>query len=193
VDDVQFDRLSRLIARTATRRSAFGLAAALGLRASLVDAGKKHKNKCKGGCGPCQVCKKQGKKKKCVPAPSSATCASLGKTCGTADDGCGGTLECGTCGLTTTPSCDDGTCTICSIACPGDTCIACNTLTNGSTVCAAFVNVGCDHLCVRNSDCPADFPFCTAYVTTPGDNDSGSLPETCNKNTPGVCTQVLPC
>src|SRR5215207_5278865 len=88
MDAAQFDRLSRLVARSSTRRSALAFAAALGLGVSETEAGKKRKNQCKGGCGPCKACKKKGHKKKCVVAPDGTTCK-------------GGTCQAGTCCLST--------------------------------------------------------------------------------------------
>jgi hypothetical protein len=48
----------------------------------------------------------------CCPICTPATCQSLGKQCGAWPDGCGGTLQCGTCepGL----SCKDGRCVVCT-------------------------------------------------------------------------------
>lgn len=50
-----------------------------------------------------------GDRCECVPR----TCEDLGASCGAVEDGCGGTLECGTCGEGT--DCVDGTC-----SCPAD-------------------------------------------------------------------------
>src|SRR5262245_13367188 len=46
----------------------------------------------------------------CPPAPCQpTTCAQLGKNCGSAGDGCGGTLSCGTC--SGNDACTQGVCT----------------------------------------------------------------------------------
>ncbi|MDI1480152.1 hypothetical protein [Polyangium sp. y55x31] len=50
----------------------------------------------------------------CVPT----TCAAQGATCGTLSDGCGGTLDCGSCGAGST--CEDGTCQPSGPVCPCD-------------------------------------------------------------------------
>lgn len=71
-------------------------------------------NGCRRGCGdPCDApdgvtaaCSPEGHcaVAECVPR----TCEELGAACGALDDGCGGTLECGTCGEGT--ACVDGAC-----------------------------------------------------------------------------------
>ena len=63
-------------------------------------------------CGEQEVCRNG----RCVCVPK--TCAELGRACGTAPDGCGGTLSCGTCGFGDTPSCRNGVCASCAATCP---------------------------------------------------------------------------
>ncbi|HTN90876.1 MAG TPA: calcium-binding EGF-like domain-containing protein [Sorangium sp.] len=51
-----------------------------------------------------------------TPACVPTTCAAHGATCGTIDDGCGETLDCGSCASGS--SCEDGTCMPATPACP---------------------------------------------------------------------------
>jgi len=186
VESGQFDRLSRLVAQSSTRRAAFGLAATLGLGGFQAHARKKRKNKCKGGCGPCQVCKK----KKCVAAPSSATCASLGNVCGPVSDGCGGTLTCA-CGPTATPACDAGRCATCATTCPAS-CQYCYTRIDGTTRCGgALSGADCALPCSSDTNCPAEKPFCVISVTSRPDGGTTLVSNTCP--TPAVCATVDVC
>jgi len=71
----------------------------------------------------------------CVPETSCPT--SLGCECGTCDDGCGGTLNCGTCGSGYT--CSSGTCVMIGECIPGQTRTKdCDTL---DTVCTDYYDV----------------------------------------------------
>jgi hypothetical protein len=196
MDAGRFDRLSRLVAHPASRRLALGLVAVLGLGVTTPDAGakgKKRKNKCKGGCGPCKVCRKQGKKKTCVPAPSSATCAILGNVCGPAvADGCGGTLACGVCSPGATPSCANGACSTCAAACPAS-CAGCHSRTDGANVCGASGDVDCAFSCTTDADCPSSYPTCIAVTADRGTNALISWPTFCGTSAPGVCSNIAPC
>lgn len=215
MDASRFDAATQRFSTHVSRRS-LGALAALGIGAGLIaeDAGarKKVKNKCKGGCPSCRVCKKQGKKKKCVMAPNGTscdggtcqggacapatckpgTCASLGKTCGPVNDGCGGTLACGTCGMGTTPTCGNGTCTICANACLS-TCPYCMSRPDGSSICGTSTLTNCNEFCTQDGDCPADRPFCLAVATERATNYSYSEPVACGKNVPGICAKIFPC
>ena len=71
-----------------------------------------------GQCGVDNVCC-QGSCRTCC----LATCQSLGRECGTAPDGCGGTLSCGMCSGSTA-NCNNGTCTNCASMCSA-ACFAC--------------------------------------------------------------------
>ncbi|AUX24925.1 uncharacterized protein SOCEGT47_054660 [Sorangium cellulosum] len=53
-----------------------------------------------------------------TPACVATTCAGQGATCGSIADGCGGTLDCGSCGAGFT--CESGTCQPTAPACPCD-------------------------------------------------------------------------
>ena len=194
MDGAHFDRLSRLVARSSTRRSALAIAASLGLGISQTEAGKERNNKCKGGCGPCKVCKKQGKQKKCVPAPSSATCASLGNVCGPAvADGCGGTLACGPCSTAgLTPVCNAGICATCAATC-ATTCTSCFGLPDGLTICGNQSSSQCTRPCTIDADCPIDFPLCVATFTNRNTNAAKSLAQICEKSEPGICSKIDPC
>lgn len=107
---------------------------------SETDAKKKRKKKflCLDGQTIKQPRKKKKKKKlfklgatrgACPGTCTPATCASLNKTCGTWDDGCGGTLNCGTCAGSAiciaegTECCTPTTCT--------SPCTRCGTVSDG--------------------------------------------------------------
>jgi len=60
----------------------------------------------------------------CITACESETCSSLGATCGVQSDGCGGTLDCGTC---TTGN-----------VCQEDTCVSSNVSTCGNGNCLLY-------------------------------------------------------
>lgn len=60
-----------------------------------------------GGADPGSEGGGEGKDDKGTPACQPKTCAQLGKTCGTTDDGCGGGINCGTC---PPPACVPKTC-----------------------------------------------------------------------------------
>jgi hypothetical protein len=206
VDVDQFDHLSRVVARSSSRRVALGVAAALGLAAAQVDAGKKPKNKCKGGCGPCRICKKKGNKRTCVTAPDGATCnggscragsccvsscTGLGNVCGPVNDGCGGTLTC-TCGTGGTPACDDGRCATCATTCPVG-CSVCATRIDGTTECGGNVVASCPDVCSSDVDCPASDPFCVISRTERPTGETENLPFFCGRSAPGICARMTPC
>lgn len=207
MDMNQFDHLSRIVARSSSRRLALGVAAALGLGVSQGDARKKKpKNQCKGGCGPCQVCRKKGKKKMCVTAPDGTTCtggtcragscclsscASLGNVCGPVGDGCGGTLTC-TCGAGGSPVCDDGRCATCATTCPAG-CNVCVTRIDGTTECGAGVVASCPDLCASDEDCPSSDPFCVISRTERLTGETETLASICGRSEPAFCARIAPC
>ena len=212
MDSTMFDHLSRLFAQTATRRSALTLVASLGLAGSTTAAGKKRKkrkNRCGGGCGPCQECRKQGKTRRCLPSRDGSacdggicqsgictcapdTCASLGRTCGPIDDGCGSSATCGVCSPGATPSCAGGTCDTCAAACPSG-CLACYGRTNGANMCGVSATIDCAAACVTDADCPAATPTCIAVGADRGTNTSVSFAALCGTSLPGVCVSIAPC
>jgi len=87
----------------------------------------------------------------CVPE----TCSSLGYECGTWDDGCGGTLNCGTCGAN--EECSNGKCVSTCVSNMGDSCYP-------SGVDASCTNPG-------TIDCSGD---CTGYSYKPKGTNCGS-------------------
>jgi hypothetical protein len=88
-----------------------------------------------GNCAPSTTCDSNGQ---CVSSCVPKACASLGYSCGSASDGCGGTLNCGSCqpGY----SCSSGQCVA---GCVPTTCAAanylCGTITDG---CGGTLNCG---------------------------------------------------
>ena len=87
--------------------------------------------------GECSV---SGSTDACAPA----TCASLGLSCGEADDGCGGTLDCGACGQDA-GSANDADAAPCSdVECNG----VCVDLSNDSNNCG-----GCGDKCAAGTTC----------------------------------------
>jgi len=130
---------------------------------------------------------------------SPQTCVTAGTDCGAPPDGCGGTLDCGTCGANAT--CDGSfVCTCDHVAC-GDACCAAGELCDGGT-CTACVpdcagagcgdDDGCGGLC--QGPCPGDNESCVdgacacAFVDCAGvccgeaavcDQGACCAPETC--------------
>jgi hypothetical protein len=206
VDVDQFDHLSRVVAQSSSRRAALGTVAALGLAAAPVAARKKPKNGCKRGCGPCQVCRKNGKKKMCVTAPDGtlctggacqagsccqSSCAGLGNVCGPVSNGCGGTLTC-TCGAGRTPACDDGRCATCATTCPAG-CDVCATRIDGTTECGASSVASCSDTCSSDVDCPTSDPFCLISRTERLSGETTNLPFFCGRTSAGICSRITPC
>ena len=120
MDPRHFDALSRVLATVDSRRSLVALLASPpvlgGLLGSLfpkeTEAGgrrKRRKKAHKHGKGRRR--KKHKQKPQCTPT----TCVTQGKTCGEIPDGCGGTLQCGTC-ANPTPVCNSNVCTACTNA-----------------------------------------------------------------------------
>ncbi len=151
----------------------------------------------------------------CVCVPT--TCSALGRNCGTVSDGCGGTLNCGTCddgNPCTTDICNSGTCANILInncctsnsqcndnkVCTGpDTCnLATNTCSNPALSCGinndGCCPLGCDigddndcTICTRDSHCTNSPGQCN-----PGRCVSGSCTYpalSCGINNDGCCPQ----
>jgi hypothetical protein len=131
----------------------------------------------------CQTCtgQEQCQNNQCVCIP--LTCGDRAFDCGTLSDGCGHTLECGTCQEPGFPSCFVGVCVPCSVACPG--CPFCVNLTNGNTVCGGG---NAEFLCTlpscsTNASCTdPDFPVCIASTTDRPTNQTTTALNLC----PGV-------
>ena len=134
MDSAYLDRLARTVARHATRRTVIEGAALLGLSPLLAGARKK-KNRCKGGCGECAVCKKKKKTKTCVAVTDGTACPT-----GTCQGGvcvpCEGCTECQTC--------QNGACVdnVNGTACSAGIC------TDGAC--------GCGDACCGTTYCPTD-------------------------------------
>ncbi|MFT4038153.1 MAG: hypothetical protein QM692_08250 [Thermomicrobiales bacterium] len=205
MDAERLDGLATRVAQLLTRRRV-GVIGAGAIAGALAAEGTTAKRRKKRPCPPC-VGRKKGKCRKpladgtpcamgvcrggqcaCVPA----TCASLGKTCGIAPDGCGGTLGCGRCSLGPTPSCNNGTCAVCSAVCPG-TCNACFGLPDGSTVCGDGGSPNCAAGCSSNADCPSNRPVCITSATDRATGETVNYPALCGVGTPGICYTITPC
>lgn len=152
VDRTRFDDLARLLAGTESRRRLIGWLAAAPLASGLLDildpedaeaAGRRRRRKKrhKHGRGRRRTHRKRKKKPQCTPL---TTCPA-DKVCGTVDDGCGGTITCGSC-ANPTPACVNNACAACTSSeqcpsgelCLGGICQACD-------VCAA----GCAYTTVQ--------------------------------------------
>jgi hypothetical protein len=144
----------------------------------------------------CQTCtgQEQCQSGRCVCIPT--TCAQQGRTCGTAPDGCGGTLSCGTCG-DATPSCTRaGVCASCPTACPGGE--SCLNLANGNTACCDNFPVNCAAGCSSNDNCTdPNNPLCLVSFTTGGTdsspNQTTTIASICQGFANAVCTSLDIC
>lgn len=117
---------------------------------------------CQGPCNPgqaciggeCKTCPVPGRDGKgrntladcCVPQ----TCAELGAQCGTHDDGCGGTVRCGSCA--SGEVCSSGACIhdVCAGGCSAAHCLTC---TSAGCVTTCPSNRGCDGAGACSIDC----------------------------------------
>ncbi|MFN8593708.1 MAG: pentapeptide repeat-containing protein [Thermomicrobiales bacterium] len=128
----------------------------------------------------------------CCPTCVPATCASLGISCGTAPDGCGGTLRCGSCGTGETPTCNNGVCARCDATC-APLC-GCFNLADGNTRCGSTLGSSCALPCTSNADCPAARPFCVASITLRSLNETTTLATICGQpGLVGACAEVPGC
>lgn len=119
------------------------------------------------------------------PCPCTpATCQSLNACGPNVSDGCGGTLRC-LCGLTSTPTCNNGTCTTCSAVCTNG--CSCANLTDGTTQCTSVVVSGCPRLCTTNAECRTDEVCLSTITSAEGENFTF-----CGTTT-GVCATVGRC
>ena len=94
------------------------------------------------------------------PACTPTTCAAQGKNCGSISDGCGGTLDCGTC--TAPQICGGSTPNVCG-ACMPTTCAAqgknCGSISDG---CGGTINCGscgANQTCTSGGTCACAFGF----------------------------------
>lgn len=126
-------------------------------------------------CSGC--CKAEGECASCgADACTPTTCAQLGKNCGSIDDGCGTTLECGTClaletcgGAGTANVCGQAPpCTPTSCAAQGKNCGAISDGCSAMLACGKCVApeacgaAGVQNVCGNPSEAgsAADYPFC---------------------------------
>jgi hypothetical protein len=110
--------------------------------------------------------------------------------CGTVQDGCGGTIGCGSCPVGNTPSCKDGVCASCPDTCPNTR--FCLNLTTGDTVCSNTIAINCVNNCSSNADCTGDEgTVCIASYTDSGQfnqNQTFTVQSFCGM--PAMCTIV---
>ncbi|MGC4119944.1 MAG: Ig-like domain-containing protein [Myxococcales bacterium] len=115
------------------------------------------------------------------------TCAAQGKNCGSLDDGCGGTLACGTC--TGNNTCVANVCTACSPT----TCTAqgknCGTISDG---CNGTLTCGS---CSGNDVCTSNVcTACTPTTCAAQGKNCGTLSDGCNGTLPcGSCSGAETC
>ena len=152
----------------------------------------------KGACGTdgaaCQAC---GAGTGCIDQECEAcketTCEKENAVCGSLPDDCGGTLQCGTCPLGDTPSCEDGECRACDDVC-SDLCAVCLQLPDGSTECASNSITFCQTACTSDADCFGEFPRCVVSGVDRASGTISFLPDECRKpGAVGICVGVLPC
>lgn len=98
-------------------------------------------------CGAATCCNGR-----CRTGCCPATCQSLGVECGPARDGCGGVIDCGSCG-DTAPICARGTCVTCAASCPDTECTLCINLVDGGVQCSGAAGLNCTE-CNTSTDCP---------------------------------------
>jgi hypothetical protein len=128
----------------------------------------------------------------CCPTCIPISCSELEIECGTAPNGCGGTLRCGSCGTGATPSCNSGTCARCDATCAAG--CACFNLADGNTRCGSTLGSDCALACAANADCPSSRPFCVASVTQRGLNETITLATLCGRpGLTGACAEVPGC
>ena len=115
----------------------------------------------------------------CTPT----TCSALGYTCGSASDGCGNTLNCGTC--------SSGTCTSNKCVCAAKTCSSlgytCGTATDG---CGGTLNCGtCTYGSCTSNKCVCTSTTCSALGYNCGTTSDGcGNTLNCGTCTYGTCT-----
>ena len=146
-------------------------------------------------CTPGQVCNTTGATPVCC-TPTKTTCE-VGVDCGNVPDGCGGTVNCGTCPVVTCKSvaCTGNTCNYTGInGTTGPNCstVCCTNTSTGNSVCCPAGTTTCNEL--GNCGCPTGTKQCGAQCipnascctgSTPG--CSGSTPNCCVENGQGVC------
>ncbi len=124
----------------------------------------------------------------CIPLTYSQACTSQGISCGTVDDNCGGTVDCGTCNLGVcynnrccmplgTDSCDN----------QGFNCGTLNDNCGGTLDCGTCAS---DETCVSNVCTTVCVPDCTGKVC--GDNGCGGSCGTCASDETCVSNVCIP-
>lgn len=128
-----------------------------------------------------------------VGACRCTTCAAQGKICGPISDGCGGALACGSCGSGERPSCNNGTCFVCSAVCPPG-CSNCLNRADGATTCSLSSAVDCTQPCTTDADCTAPFSTCVVTSTDRATNVTTRASLACPPaSAPGVCATLESC
>lgn len=119
-------------------------------------------------CGPCRECQSGS----CQPVPAATICAAQGKNCDSIPDGCGGTVDCGTCSApqtcggggvanvcgcsTTTCAAQNAVCGTVSDGCGGT--LNCGTCDGGFVCCGGRCLLGA---CCNDSDCGGSRHCCS--------------------------------
>jgi hypothetical protein len=128
-----------------------------------------------------------------TPACTPTTCSAQGANCGTSSDGCGGTLNCGTC--TGPQTCGGGGATNVCGCTPATSCPAgenCGTSPNG---CGGTINCGS---CAAPQTCggggTANACGCTPATTCPAGENCGTSPNGCGSTLScGSCAAPQTC
>ncbi len=115
------------------------------------------------------------------PCTNYVTCVELGAECGTFPDGCGGALNCGTCGQGSTCGTgeDRGTCV--ELDCAAVTCdevnVECGSIADGCGGTIPCGTCGAGEVCDRG-ECVAEDISCTPITSCPT-QECGSIPDGC--------------
>lgn len=92
-------------------------------------------------------------KKLCVPKTKAVACSDLGYTCGTPSNGCGGTINCGTCGVNTEcSSSSGGTCASTCVPSVGESCGSCGGIVQCGGSCSVLTPANFGASCTLSGD-----------------------------------------
>ncbi len=198
MDGSRFDDLTKVLAAGTSRRrmlngllggAAAGALSLVGLRRAGASHGRPagatciRNEQCASG-----ICDPQTRRCACTPTISCPA----GQTCGTAEDGCGGTLECGTC-TGTGERCVSGQC-----VCTPDNAAACTGLECGIATNNCDQTVSCGTCTVAGESCVNGQCVCTATGQPPCGTGAAAVccaegeacvAGACQASAAGTCTE----